>query len=81
MQTGLHIPPKDSSAIIEAVNRLRLDPALRARLSANGRAHIEARFDARKNTQQLMREVKMLIDARRAGKLASYGAEEAPSRE
>lgn len=65
-ETGLLIPPKDPAALADAVNRLRTDTALRERLIAQGRAHVEESFDAVKNTQRLLAAIKELIDARRS---------------
>lgn len=61
-ETGLLIPPRDPQALIQAVERLRQDEALRQRLIRQGRAHVEAEFDARKNTEGLLSLVKALID-------------------
>lgn len=52
--TGLIIPPKDPQAIIDAVNRLRQDETLAAKLVRQGRAHIEANFDAERNTARIL---------------------------
>ena len=45
-QTALGCPPKDPEALARAVDRLVLDPALRASLGAAARRSVEARFDA-----------------------------------
>ncbi len=65
-ETGLLIPPRDPAAIADAVNRLHTSPALRYKLTVQGRAHVETNYDAVKNTGQLLVTVKALIDARRA---------------
>lgn len=44
---GLCVPPEDPRAMAEAVRRLVDDPALRARLGANGLAHVRAHYDRR----------------------------------
>jgi len=43
--TGLLIEPGDGDALVAALARLAADPALRRRLSATGRARVEAEFD------------------------------------
>lgn len=62
-ETGLHIPPRDPEALADAVERLRLDDALRARLVAQGRAHVEEHYDAAKNTARLLDAVKGMVRA------------------
>ena len=42
---GLCVPPEDGTALAEAVERLRSDPALAARLGAQGRAHVLEHYD------------------------------------
>ena len=68
-ETGLHIPPRDPEALAAAVERLRLDTALRERLVTQGRAHIEQHFDAVTNTNRLLLRIKQLIDAREASQV------------
>jgi len=41
---GILIPPEDASALQDAILRLRADPALGARLGANGRRFVEQHF-------------------------------------
>jgi colanic acid biosynthesis glycosyl transferase WcaI len=46
-EAGLCVPPEDPRALADAVVRLVEDPALRARLGANGLAHVRAHYDRR----------------------------------
>jgi glycosyltransferase involved in cell wall biosynthesis len=43
-QTGLLVPPRNPAAIAAAIKRLQEDGQLRARLIANGRAHVERHY-------------------------------------
>ena len=63
-ETGLLVPPKAPQAIIEAVNRLRQDEDFSTRLARQARAHIEANFDAAKNTERLLSLMKAQVDMR-----------------
>jgi rhamnosyl/mannosyltransferase len=45
-RTGWNVPPKDSAALAEAVNRLLADPAARAAMGAHARARILRDFTA-----------------------------------
>jgi glycosyltransferase involved in cell wall biosynthesis len=63
-ETGLLIPPADPDALVRAVERLRTDDALRARIVAQARRHVEDHFDAHRNTAALLDAVKRLVDAR-----------------
>lgn len=67
-ETGLHIPPRNPPAIADAVERLRADPEFCRKLGTQGREHIEAHYDARKNTRRLLELARALIDAQRAHK-------------
>ncbi|MBC8138484.1 MAG: glycosyltransferase family 4 protein [Fibrella sp.] len=63
-ETGLLIPPGSPEAVAAAVNRLRTSPELREKCSRQGRAHVEANFDAAKNTARLLSLMKSLSDVR-----------------
>ncbi len=43
-ETGLLVPPRDGAALAQALDRLRHEPGLRARLGASGRARVERDF-------------------------------------
>ncbi len=45
-ESGLLVPVEDAASLAAAMARLSADPALRARLAANGRAAYEAQFTA-----------------------------------
>jgi glycosyltransferase involved in cell wall biosynthesis len=42
--TGLLVPPGDAGALAAALERLAVDPSLRARLGSAGREHVRAQF-------------------------------------
>ena len=63
--TGLHIPPKNPEAIIEAVHKLFGDDNFRQNIITNARRHVEQNFDVVRNTGILMGWIKELIDERR----------------
>ena len=42
---GIAMPPESAEALVAAVVRLADDPQLRARLGANGAAHVREHFD------------------------------------
>jgi glycosyltransferase involved in cell wall biosynthesis len=44
--TGLLVPPRDASALAEALHRLAADPELRAKLAAAGREQVVRRFSS-----------------------------------
>lgn len=50
---GVLVPERDHGALAHALKRLLADSALRKRLSANARAHVEREFDARKEASKL----------------------------
>jgi len=53
-ETGLFVPPDDIDALAATLIRLVEDPALRHRLGANAAAAVEARFNARKNAEEIV---------------------------
>lgn len=59
-ETGLLVPPNDPAALANAIRRLEADPALAARLAANGRAAAAERFGIEKSCRDMaavLREV------------------------
>jgi len=52
-QTGLLVPEQDVPALAQSMWRLLEDAALRDRLAASGRSHVEKHFNLDKNTAQL----------------------------
>jgi glycosyltransferase involved in cell wall biosynthesis len=44
---GRLVPPRDADALAATLRELLVDPALRARLGAGGRARVQAEFDVR----------------------------------
>jgi glycosyltransferase involved in cell wall biosynthesis len=69
--TGLVVPPDDARALATAIERLRLDPSLAARLADAGRAHVEAHFDSRHNGIALVDIVKQMVADPAAAALTS----------
>jgi colanic acid/amylovoran biosynthesis glycosyltransferase len=53
-ETGLLAPPDDPAALADAVERLARDPALRARLGAQGRALVERQHDQDRNARRVV---------------------------
>jgi glycosyltransferase involved in cell wall biosynthesis/GT2 family glycosyltransferase len=52
---GMVVAPGDVAGLREAIGTLAGDPGLRARMGAAARARAEDRYDARRNTQELLR--------------------------
>jgi glycosyltransferase involved in cell wall biosynthesis len=73
--TGILVPPGDGAAIADALERLARDPALRARLAANGRARVAAEFDLDTNARRLIERFRAsAAGARHAATSAAVGA-------
>jgi len=53
-ETGFHVPPDDSDAVAQALERLLDDPGLRREMGQAARRRAEAHFDARINTARLV---------------------------
>ena len=64
--TGILVPPGDSAAIADALERLARDPDLRARLAAGGRARVAAEFDLDANARHLIERFRASAAAARA---------------
>lgn len=65
-ETGLLVEEGDVAGLEAAMLRLAGDAALRARLGANGRRHVEARFDARRLGEALRDDLAEMAAAYRA---------------
>lgn len=52
-QTGWLVPPEDPSALADALEAIRSDPARAQQLAAQGRDLVRAEFDLRRNVQML----------------------------
>lgn len=63
-ETGLLIPPNDSRALVDAVNRLRSDPELRTRIVRQARTQVEHHFDAQRQVMRLLDMVDKLVASR-----------------
>jgi glycosyltransferase involved in cell wall biosynthesis len=53
--SGLLVPPEDSVALADEIERLTRNPALATKLGENARQRIESRFDADKNVVERLR--------------------------
>ena len=63
-ETGLLVPEGDAAALAAAIEKLLVDPDLRARLGTNGRRHARS-FDWRKSAR-VLHDFAMRTDGRRA---------------
>jgi glycosyltransferase involved in cell wall biosynthesis len=61
-ETGLHVPPGDSSALAAAILRALGDPALRARIGAAGRERALRRFTWRATAEGTVAQWRMLLE-------------------
>jgi len=61
-ETGLLVPPGDSSALADALLRMLGDPVLRDRLGANGRARVLRRFTWRATAEGTVAQYRALLD-------------------
>ena len=55
--TGKLVPPKDPTALARAIRELAQNPESAQRLSAAGRAHVEAHFRASLGAETLVEEI------------------------
>jgi colanic acid/amylovoran biosynthesis glycosyltransferase len=51
--TGLLVPPRDARALADALQRLKKDPALRARMGAQGRQKVLEQFNIQRSAERL----------------------------
>jgi glycosyltransferase involved in cell wall biosynthesis len=65
-ETGLLVPPQSPEALAGAIARLAGDPALCARLSEAGRAHVVAGYDSARGAEALIAGVTRAAAARAA---------------
>jgi glycosyltransferase involved in cell wall biosynthesis len=63
-RTGLLVPPRDPSALAEAIIRLLGDANLRTALGQQGRRHIEEHFDWRRSLEQTVDVYSELLEGR-----------------
>ena len=71
--TGLTVPPGDPAALRAAMARLLADPALRARLGANGRRRVEAYFTTRQAAEAVLGVYRQVTGTTEAPGSASEG--------
>lgn len=66
--TGIHVPPKNSQALAQALSRLIGDPVLCRRFGEAGRRRVEDMFDEEEQTAKLVRKYDILLDASSPGR-------------
>ncbi len=62
-ETGLLVPTGSVSALLAALRRLIVDPALRLAMGRRARTLVQHEFDAKKNTTKLLTLLKQVADA------------------
>jgi len=63
-RTGLLLPPGDVPALVQALQTLAADPALRRRLGQAGRERVLREFNLRRNTQVLAARIAAVLENR-----------------
>jgi colanic acid/amylovoran biosynthesis glycosyltransferase len=66
-ETGLLAPERDADALAQCIGALLDDPAARLGMNVRARAHIEARFDIRRQTELLEGFYDSVLSAQRPG--------------
>jgi glycosyltransferase involved in cell wall biosynthesis len=67
---GFLVPPGDSNALADRINRLLADPHLRQQMGAHGRAHVRDRF----SSKRLVADIRALYTELRNGRPRSRAA-------
>jgi glycosyltransferase involved in cell wall biosynthesis len=66
---GLVVPPKDVGALAQAIERLKADPALRARLGAMGLAQARERFSMERMLDGMESVFELVLEGSPAGRV------------